>query len=667
MIYWTLEIEALDDLHTGTGLGLGEIDALLARDRQGHPYLPASHIKGVLRALAEEWRSVCPNDIPDTDFFALFGSPGGTRGELLLTSAFLLSDSPSCIIWGATEIDESGTAKEDHLRFTEYLPAGTRFRAEAQISADRLGGLFEKIVARCDRLGAGRTRGHGRVQWHISNNQSAELQQPAHPVTMPGRYRLLLENLDGICLPQTAQPGNIIPSDSFLRGRTLCGALVGKALQLEKHDVADMLLSDDIEIGDALPIPEEIDSGTGFTAWQVLPIPLSIRTPKAHPERADVPWWSQRSSRTYLGDAGERDGLLGQTSAAGKPKRPGEHEYLFRTGPGSPWRRYAPQMPIRMHTQVPDQEKSTQALFSQQEISEHTLFVADLVVHTLDAAKTLTNFMSELPTHWLRIGRGGRPLIIRNSVWLPAQGPPASSDANFRLTLTSDLIARDEILAFETALSARLLAKLVGLPNADVDGTDISDTCAIRGFNAITGLPRPAQLAIRRGSTISITGPDATTVRERLQSITALGELHEEGFGRFVLDLDLHLDSAAKHRTPAGPKTYLSKEERLCREARELAETALGMNKLPSRSQWADFRSEVLAACNQTELSNVFENIRQSADKLGGRPWKELTNHELFTKLKTKTCHEEQFLQGQQFLDYFVRWIRIRQSPRERA
>ena len=124
----TLSIELLEDLHIGTGTGWGDIDALQVRDRRGWPVLPASHIKGLLREAANEWRRLEPSALSREDVEYLFGRPGKGQGRLQLTSAYLCADAPvSPLVWGSTEIDDKGTAAEQSLRFVEYIPAGNRF------------------------------------------------------------------------------------------------------------------------------------------------------------------------------------------------------------------------------------------------------------------------------------------------------------------------------------------------------------------------------------------------------------------------------------------------------------------------------------------------------------------------------------------------------------
>lgn len=86
-----IELKLLEDLHTGSGTGSGDIDALLARDRDGRPVLRASHVKGV-------WRGATTDQaIKKT----LFGARGEAGGQLSLTSLYAVQ-VPEELRWSST-------------------------------------------------------------------------------------------------------------------------------------------------------------------------------------------------------------------------------------------------------------------------------------------------------------------------------------------------------------------------------------------------------------------------------------------------------------------------------------------------------------------------------------------------------------------------------------
>jgi len=672
MKHLALRIELLEDLHIGTGTGWGDIDALQVRDREGKPVLPASHIKGLWRDAAHEWRRFDPAAVTEHDIATLFGRPGSGQGKLQLTSAYLCAQTPVMpIIWGSTEIDDTGKAAEKSLRFIEYIPAGSRFEMEVALPA-HYEALLTGILARCHRLGGGRNRGHGRVRWQLRASPPPEPWQCPEPPALPGRLRLLLRNPDPVCLARTGHPGNLIASEVFLRGRSLRGAWVAACLALEQDEVAHHLLTDTLSWGDALPLPADLqlaDAQQALSALEVLPIPLSIGTPKASAPPGELPAWVYRREGDLFGARGEIDQMQPGQHPGQKLKRPASGEFLFRLKPDTPWRRYRPQLLERLHTRVPDEEnRHEQALFSTEELAERTLFLADLIVTTPVQAQALGAALRALTGYWLRIGRGGRPLVIEAAAWLPLPTHGNATGPDFTLLLESDLIVRDPLGNFRDRLDAQTLAELAGLPAeaSPMLTTEavFSEGCERFGFNALTGLPRLAQRAILAGSVIRVGGAAAPRLREALAQRLALGESPEEGFGRFRIDRLPTVQPVGEAR-PQPAKTTESSEEKLCVEAKErisrFGERAL---TAPSPSQWGEFRARVQAARSREELQKAFDLIETAAQKHGGKAWQSFIQSEDYAELRRHLATLE-LAQAQKLLEYFLRWQRVMAQPQE--
>ena len=667
---WKLSIEVLEDLHIGTGTGWGDIDSLQVRDRRGWPVLPASHIKGLLRETAVQWRLTEPEALSRQHIDRFFGRTGSGQGQLQLTSAYLDAEH-STLLWGSTRIDPAtGSAQEKSLRFVEYIPAGAMFEMQAALTdadpSDET--LLLAIMGRCRQLGSGRNRGQGLIRWSLKNNET----QPAPateslPTPLPARLRLILRNLDPICLARTAHPGNLISTDSYIRGRTLRGALTATCLSMGKADWAQSLLDPMLSWGDALPLPE----GTPLTqpsSLEALPIPLSVGTPKAEAPQGDLPWWAFAGKSDAFGARHEIDqiALKEGERPAGKLKRPGEGEFLFRSAQTQPWKRYQPRLLQRLHTRVPSPENGIeQALFSTEEIAEKTLFMADILVTDSHQAETLNTVIQALRAHWLRFGRGGKPVIIERAVWLPMPAHSKASENSFTLLLESDLIVRDALGNCQDRLNAKALAELVGQAPEGVNSTrDFSEGCELFGFNASTGLPRLAQRAIKAGSVIRIEGPDAMKLRQTLASRLALGECPEEGFGRFRLD-SLPLPCKPGPATlPEPANLEPSREETLCREAREWCERFGRALNQPSRSQWGEFRGCMQAARSHAEIDAVFERIKAAAQKHGGKAWGDFVSHAQNNPFRNHLA-QLPLADAQSLLENFVRWQRALEQQQE--
>lgn len=665
-----LSIEVLEDLHIGTGTGMGDIDALQVRDRRGLPVLPSSHIKGVLLQTARDLMTLQPQAISQTDIDTLFGRPGSGQGCVQLTSAYLQehdnSDSLDTLLWGSTRIDpDKGRAQETSLRLVEYIPAGRIFTLKA-LFPDRHQDLLKAIIGRCARLGAGRNRGYGLVRWSMpapdSNKQP--LQIPLKAPAYPQRLRLLLRNLDPVCLAQTGHPANLIGSDAFIRGRALRGSFAAACIALDKPEWAQTLLQPELAWADALPLPVESLGAQDLQSCQVLPMALSVGTPKASASQTRLPWWALQQAAGSFGARGEVNqiDLPECQRPLEKLKRPAANEFLFRANPDAPWKRYTPQIHERLRTSVPrpgQQEK--QALFSNEEIAENTCFLADLIVTNEAQAKTLAQLVQALDKQWLRAGRGGKPLLLEAAQWLALEKklPADSISGNFTLQLLSELIARDALGNFHDCLTAPVLCQLAGLPaDSDVrvdENENYSEGCDLYGFNALTGLPRMAQRGIKAGSIARVSGADAAKLRVALAQKNFLGESPEEGFGRFVLDLPLRPAPTEAKAAPCKPTSR--RHEKLCRQARDFAQQYRQAIAKPSKSQWGDFRNQVQAARNQTELMAVFERIDEAAQKQGGKAWKCLAG--INSQALRDAVGNLPLADAQDLLDYFVRWQRV--------
>ncbi len=659
----TLTIELLEDLHIGTGTGWGDIDALQVRDRRGWPVLPASHLKGLMRQAANEWNRLDPTAISRKSIDTLFGRQGNGQGQLLLTSAYL-NEYKTTLIWGSTQIGVTGTAEAQSLRFIEYIPAGSHFEMQAALPEgdEQNDVLLKAIIARCGRLGGGRNRGHGQVRWGLAEPVASKTSTPAPPVSYPARLRLLLRNLEPVCLARTGHPGNLIGTESFIRGRSLRGSLVGACLAQGQAAWAQTLLTPTLAWGDALPLPvNALTKDHRIGEIDVLPIPLSIGTPKATAPAGQLPWWAYSRETALFGARREIDQITLRSGERPleKLKRPSTGEFLFRAGPDAPWQRYKPQILERLHTRVPSEENDyEQALFSTEEIAEQTLFLADLMITSAEQADTFSAVLNHLASQWLRIGRGGHPLIIEAATWLPiAKHGVSSGLKEFTLLLESELITRDSLGNFCDKLDASTLARLAGLSTVNIETTQtFSEGTDLFGFNASTGLPRLAQRAIKAGSVIRVAGEGATKVRAELTTRLALGECPEEGFGRFRIDQLPHpqasLEAEAIQATPAP-----SGQEERCQKAQEWVKGFGKALSEPSNSQWGDFRSRVQATRTPVELSNVFLTIEAAAKKQGGKKWANFVGHPCYPKFR-QALASMPLSDAQELLEYFTRWQR---------
>lgn len=642
---YQLHIEVLEDLHTGSGTGGGDIDAMLARDRDNRPFIPASHIKGVLLALAEEWLDLANSRPLEQGIHRLLGRSGQYQSEdqddrraaLRMTSLYLCPESAGrTLVWGATARKAHGREpEEDTLRLVEYIAAKECFAGECRVPPE-LADVFESLIARLDRLGGGRNRGSGLVRCRLTAMEAkgVDLPQAGSP-----RLRLALCNPDPICLPLTGFPGNLIRSQAFIRGQALRGALMYWAMQ--RRDAAAVTRLRRCSVGDALPLPQQ-DFNTGeslpLASLELRPIPLSIGSRKLEAADKNLPWWfAGQSGNENEAAPQRRDTLFEQNEGTEKTKRPGDDEFLFRASRRESWQYYRPQRRVHLRNQTPDRHQSRgdqqPQLFSTEEIAEKTQFVADLIfADVADATQFLDDFQPILAQgEWLSLGRAGRPVEVTAIVPLPSEPQDWASDHGFSLTLISDLIARGPYLGFLTDLDESSLWQLARAAGACLPDwrtpspiqlqQSFVDSDLIHGFNASTGLRRPGALALRRGSCWRITGAGSRELASALARIPCLGERGDEGFGRFVLG-----EAALTLCRPVSPPAILTSKagEALHCAASELARSARKTLSVgPSLSQYQSLRNQALAASDLEALNSILTRLKNAPQErhLGGGCW----------------------------------------------
>lgn len=492
---------------------------------------------------------------------------------------------------------------------------------------------------------------------------------------------LVLRNLDPLCLPMTGNPGNLIRTQSFIRGQTLRGALMAWAI--DNNKVSDALtVFQYMSVGDALPMPYGEE-----TAGPLLPMPLSILTDKPSGTDSDLPWWAAGSSPQST-----HDGLNGRHEPKEKQKRPGAHEYIYHDATAG-WLRYAPLISVRLRNATPRRNQYTDAeLFSLEEISEQTCFQAELRFET-EATMRLKLFKKTfgpllVGDDWLAIGRGGAPFEVVSLSETTAL-EQRSTDAvpqpdDWTLTLTSDLILRGPHLGFLDDLDTTALCSLAGihrdeelkveerttetdqkriLPSALVDNWVIAEHTAenerVYGFNAVSGLQRAPAVAIRRGSCWRITGPDSAMLAQTLAKISALGERTDEGFGRFLIDVQpintLSKPQAETSISPSDPRG-----EQLLAHALELSGLVEDKGPSPSQLQW--LRGRALAATKPEQITDLLAEIENAPSRRpqGGMGWKGFPVTEIREKLGEFTDLKDQ----RQLISNLVQW---RMAKRQHA
>jgi hypothetical protein len=409
-------------------------------------------------------------------------------------------------------------------------------------------------------------------------------------------------------------------------------------------------------VGDALPVPVALNK-VPLESLCVLPIPLSILTPKPCGGSANLPWWVEGGARMEAYDGIEPE----QRASEEKPKRPGPREFLARQDAQGTWLRYSPRMTVHMRNSPPNAHKiqpEQQDLFSVEEIAEDTRFIADLSFPDEQTARGFAERFAPILTggEWLAVGREGRPVEVA-AVAVPAPKPLTRVGDEWTLTLTSDLVARGENLGFLTDLDVSALIHLSGKATTDFPDSKqwqmrgFAETEGLHGFNAASGLRRLPALAIRRGSCWRITGSGSHALAVALSARAGLGERTDEGCGRFALDLQpvKALASPDCHKT-SPPR---NRAEEMLLAVKRIASEKHG--NLPSLSQLQWLRGSALAALDEVQMQTLFEKIETIPVRRpkGGSAWKNFPLSALRREMERFPDLEEKRL----LVSQLVQWL----------
>ena len=660
MIRFRYEIELLEDLHAGSGLGSVWIDRTLARDHSGKPFIPGSHVKGVWRDTMVRLVALGLNGFDENRLSNWFGAaPKKEKDETRPAQSRLHcprlepAGVVKSLVWMQTARQPfSRKPAEDTLRTTEYIPAGTTMAGFGFLAGgDDDFKLLKSLIRQVDRYGGNRSRGDGRIRLiSIEKVRSENVLRTPKPAESASGLRLLLKAHEPIRVPRTGSPGNIIESDTQIPGRMLTGAIISRLL--ESGVEPEMLFSQKVAISDALPVnPAHSELGLEeLQKVEILPAPLEYRVEKKLPEACQsmqfLPQWAAERNpdtpvtnwRDLLASSGDRaDDALGQV------KRLPAGTYVQRLGNG-PWRAFRQPLELAMRNRRGsdggyDFGQMDNELFSNEQMPAGTCFVADIVPLVRgevwsDWLAAFRDYVEKLP--FLFVGRGRSPVEIVAATGTGDRAMVDSSgDDRFRLTLIGDAIIRTRWLGFHQRLTLQALRDALGRdwPRDlnDPQAWDVSDSRTDRAFNAATRLPRPSVMVLRAGSSIEVRGKGAKALRDSLEKLFALGERQHEGLGRFNLDLDLISDKDAAAQRPETPIEVEAEElrtETVAAAARQLHAKYKNNLGKPSTSQWGSVRARIDAlgrSASAEDLHRIRQRLRTvAANTRGGKVFEAL-------------------------------------------
>ena len=284
------------DAEPGTGLGTEAVNDLVPRDSNGHAYLPATHLKGLLREHLATIIHVREWDRALLD--AVLGAEGVQQGAVRVSDARAKTDARTRTIT-RTAIGEYGVASEGSLRTVEAVSVGTKFSGEMRVESPK--GSAVELAARLglqliSAIGGGRNRGSGACRVEFANEtespgsllrklDSAMKSWRAPVVSKPKAstaqlgtktvWFSLVFRADGpICCPETPVVGA-----NHLRGGIAIPASAVQGAILTRLDAVDSALA------------SACFASAHFRCWPLLPtstdvngreVPIAVRVSMTH-------------------------------------------------------------------------------------------------------------------------------------------------------------------------------------------------------------------------------------------------------------------------------------------------------------------------------------------------------------------------------------------------
>jgi CRISPR/Cas system CSM-associated protein Csm3 (group 7 of RAMP superfamily) len=319
-------IELLSDAEPGTGIGSEYINDRVPRDRHGHPILPGSHLKGLVRDAGD--RLCQARAWGDDLFFETFGREGdtldgGVSGLASFSTARLQSPegSASTVRFISevtrTKIGEHGTVAIGSLRTVERVHVGSEFHGRVFVAGHPTSHHVDFVklaLMSLSAVGGNRTRGSGRVKVSIAGekrrpsqilrelHEAIQSPRPApaaavRQATTLGTETTLLELTfvahDPVCCPRTP----IGETNSIRSGFEIPASAVQGAV-LHRLDRIDTALATAC-----------FESGA-FRAWPMLPVARDSQDPQDPQDDHGLPVrisLSHRMSKSLAGEVTEHD------------------------------------------------------------------------------------------------------------------------------------------------------------------------------------------------------------------------------------------------------------------------------------------------------------------------------------------------------------------------
>jgi hypothetical protein len=556
-IRFTITLET--DAEPGTGLGTELINDMVPRRNDGTPFLPASHLKGLLR---DSMRGIASQlGWPAAVETHLFGDEGrdggdGQQGLLRVSDAVAASTGASGIATiSRTALSDFGTARSGSLRTVECIASGTVFRGAVQVAsgADQIASDAARLaLLSLSAVGGNRTRGAGTCSVQLdgepAQKPSAMLRRldaavrtaplhglrfarsaPATPSTSRASFlQLTFHAHDPICCPTVPLTGtNVMRSGFAIPASAVQGAIL-HLLDRADHEAASRLFA-----------------SPAFRAWPLLPCAGAGEDPGE-----TLPVWTSLTHRMSKSAAGPlaassappffRDKLIApfdwREVPSGAPLKGADGVLLASKDGVRLWR--ASDMPRQLSAHVNLQGSQPQ-LFTVQAMAP-MVFRGILAVPEEFEARILELLRAEPNCAFgkARTVRGGgmlRAVALRDGSPLPATHSAATFVVQSPLAIPRDWLATRDAAAHGGEILRRLVE---GAGFGTVEQAEATVEYRFgwsrhgAGRRVATTNRLAAEAVIAPGSAFRLAAPVAERGRALLERLAkGVGEGRDRGFG----------------------------------------------------------------------------------------------------------------------------------------
>ncbi|MGI8640719.1 MAG: RAMP superfamily CRISPR-associated protein [Pyrinomonadaceae bacterium] len=580
---FTVRLEMKSDWHIGTGSGIpGSVDALLARDGEGFPCIPAKTVVGIWRDAMEtltlgldggdeanknwqNWVNVVFGSQPNVD-----KNPNDTpRPSILSIKPARIDENLRNAIKNSSEIDQtkykqaltfikpntqiesvSGTAQTDSLRFTEMGRIGSILDAEFTLDCEDFDENQKELVKALlaasagfvERIGGNRRRGSGRCemkvdcgatdaiavlekyQKNLSSIPEVEAKEELEPVQKASsdewkRIEFLLTLQTPVAIV-TNTLGNVSETLDFIPGTYLLPHITKKLKDISKY----------VTSGDFQVLPATIEVG----GTRGMPVPKVIWYHKV-----DGGFEIPNTVYNKIKEPKEVEDLTRQK----KNYREGYVSSLHEDGKTLPFYDTTKKT-LFMHNTVEDEfQRPTEnvgGVFSRQAIKAGTVLKGEIRFKASieNDVKGLENYTNDV-----RLGTskkddyGFADLKFKTIGEIPANTDETQKsiekDKLLVVYLASDVLLRNENLR-QTNLVADLKAKLEQELSVSLTETEsLIQVRRIESWHEGWGFPRPTFTAMQAGSVAVFEVVGAIDNNElRKLELSGIGERRGEGYGQ---------------------------------------------------------------------------------------------------------------------------------------